>query len=126
VLDRYAQRSDGDGTIVFAQPSHRELVDAALCMLQVSWQRTGDQGRLSGAAHALLHRLPPGNSPWRAWALLIDADAQAAQGLYAEARVSLERLQSEFPDHTGAAGRRPAARLDLCAGRRPGARRCRQ
>jgi TolA-binding protein len=100
VLDRYAQRSDGDGTIVFAQPSHRELVDAALCMLQVSWQRTGDQGRLSGAAHALLHRLPPGNSPWRAWALLIDADAQAAQGLYAEARVSLERLQAEFPDHT--------------------------
>lgn len=99
VLDRYAKRDDGDGTIVFAEPAHRELVDAALCMLQVAWQRTGDQGRLSGAAHALLHRLPPSSSPWRAWALLIDADAQAARGLHAEARASLESLESEFPDH---------------------------
>jgi len=100
VLDRYAQHEDSDGTLVFAAPEHRELVDAALCMLQVAWQSTGDQGRLSGAAHALLHRLPPSRSPWRAWALLIDADAQAGQGLYADARASLERLQSEFPDHT--------------------------
>ncbi|MBK8166778.1 MAG: tetratricopeptide repeat protein [bacterium] len=100
VLDRYARREDGDGTIVFSEPAHRELVDAALCMQQVAWQRTGDQGRLSGAAHALLHRLPPSCSPWRAWALLIDADAQAGQGLYADARASLERLQGEFPDHT--------------------------
>lgn len=100
VLDRYARRDDGDGTIVFAEPAHLELVDAALCMQQVAWQRTGDQGRLSGAAHALLHRLPPSRSPWRAWALLIDADAQAGQGLYADARASLERLQAEFPDHT--------------------------
>jgi TolA-binding protein len=100
VLDRYAQHEDSDGTLVFAAPEHRELVDAALCMLQVAWQATGDQGRLSGAAHALLQRLPPSRSPWRAWALLIDADAQAGQGLYADARASLERLQSEFPDHT--------------------------
>lgn len=99
VLDRYAKRDDGDGTIVFAEPAHRELVDAALCMLEVAWQRTGDAGRLSGAAHALLHRLPPSHSPWRAWALLIDADAQAGQGLYAGARTSLEALQNEFPDH---------------------------
>jgi len=100
VLDRYAQHEDSDGTIVFAAPEHRELVDAALCMLQVAWQSTGDRGRLSGAAHALLQRLPPSRSPWRAWALLIDADAQAGQGLYADARASLERLQTEFPDHT--------------------------
>lgn len=99
VLDRYARRDDGDGTIVFAEPSHRELVDAALCMQQIAWQRTGDHGRHSGAAHALLHRLPPGRSPWRAWALLIDADAQAGQGLYAQARESLEKLSAEFPDH---------------------------
>lgn len=99
VLDRYARRDDGDGTIVFAEPAHAELVDAALCMQQVAWQRTGDQGRLSGAAHALLHRLPPSRSPWRAWALLIDADAQAGQGLHADARASLERLEAEFPDH---------------------------
>lgn len=98
VLDRYAQRQDSDGTLVFSEPAHRELVDAALCMQQVAWQRTGDQGRLSGAAHALLNRLPPSRSPWRAWALLIDADAQAGQGLYGEARLSLERLRSEFPE----------------------------
>jgi TolA-binding protein len=99
VVDRYARNGDSDGTIVFAAPEHRELVDAALCMLQVAWRSTGDQGRLSGSAHALLHRLPPSRSPWRAWALLIDADAQAGQGMYGEARASLELLQTEFPDH---------------------------
>ena len=120
------KRDDGDGTIVFAEPAHRELVDAALCMLEVAWQRTGDAGRLSGAAHALLHRLPPSRSPWRAWALLIDADAQAGQGLYAEARASLERAAGRVPRPPGAAGGRPAAGLDLGAGRRPGAGRGRQ
>ena len=97
VLDRYGK--DAGGSAVFADAEHYELVEAALCMLQVSWRRTGDTGRLSGAAHALLQRLPASRSPWRAWALLIDADAQAGQGLYADARASLETLANEFPDH---------------------------
>ncbi len=99
VLDRYGKDAGGGGAAVFADPEHYELVEAALCMLQVSWRQTGDTGRLSGAAHALLQRLPASRSPWRAWALLIDADAQAGQGLYADARASLEVLQNEFPDH---------------------------
>lgn len=99
VLDRYGKDAGGGGAAVFADAGHYELVEAALCMLQVSWRQTGDTGRLSGAAHALLHRLPASRSPWRAWALLIDADAQAGQGLYSDARASLELLRAEFPDH---------------------------
>src|SRR5262249_45550555 len=34
-----------------------------------------------------------------AWALLIDADATAALGRYADAQATLEKLASEFPDH---------------------------
>jgi len=108
VLDRYAQRSDSRGHLVFASTANQELVEAALCMLQVAWHRAGNLGQLSGAPHLLLEKMPESRSAWRAWALLIDADASAAQGRYPESQATLERLMREFPDHTVGAS---AARL---------------
>jgi TolA-binding protein len=98
VLDRYA-RQDAKGQVVFARPEHQELVEAALCMLEWSWHRAGDLGQVAGAPHLLLEKMPPSRSPWRAYALLIDADASAAQGRYADAQRALERIRQEFPDH---------------------------
>ncbi len=99
VLDRYARQEGSDGTIVFASPAHQELVEASLCMLEVSWHRVGDLGQLTGAPHALLQKSPPSASFWRAWTVLIDADAMASQGNYDEARQSLETLRAKFPRH---------------------------
>jgi len=99
ILDRYARQEGSDGTIVFASPEHQELVEAALCMLEVSWHRIGDLGQLTGAPHALLQKSPPSDSFWRAWTVLIDADAMASQGNYEEARQSLETLRADFPRH---------------------------
>ena len=99
VLDRYATRSDGAGVVVFASPEHQELVEAALCLVELSYHRAGNLGLLSGAPHVLLHKMPTSRSSWRAYALLIDADASAAQGRHAEAESTLERLFREFPDH---------------------------
>ncbi len=104
VLDRYAARQDSSGAVVFAAPQHRELVEAALCLLELSYHRAGNLGQLSGAPHVLLSKMPPSRSEWRAYALLIDADASAAQGRYAEAQSTLERLFREFPDHAVGAG----------------------
>ncbi|TMQ48519.1 MAG: tetratricopeptide repeat protein [Candidatus Eisenbacteria bacterium] len=98
VLDRYAKRG-AQGAVVFASPEHRELVEAALCMLEYSYHLAGDPGQLAGAPHLLLQQMPPSRSPWRAYALLIDADAQAALGRYPEAQATLERLARELPDH---------------------------
>lgn len=103
VLDRYTRTEDGDGTIVFASPEHQELVEASLCLLELAYHRTGDLGQLAGAPHLLLHKTPPSRSSWRAYALLIDADALAAQGQYAEARKSLESLFQQFPEHESSA-----------------------
>ena len=80
-----------------------ELVDAALCMLEFAYYRAGNLGQLSGAPHLLLQQLPPSRSPWRARALLVDADASASQGRFAEAQLSLERLARDFPDQPVAA-----------------------
>ncbi len=99
VLDKYAAGNDSSGTVVFASPEHQELVEAALCLVEYSYHRAGNLGLLSGAPHTLLQRMPASRSPWRANALLIDADASAAQGRYAEAEATLERLFREFPDH---------------------------
>jgi TolA-binding protein len=99
VLDRYASNEDSDGTIVFNSPEHQELVEASLCLLELSYHRTGDLGQLSGAPHLMLQKTPPSQSTWRAYALLIDADALAAQGQYQKASVSLESLFGEFPEH---------------------------
>jgi TolA-binding protein len=99
VLDRYTARSDSAGAFVFATPAHQELVEAALCLLELSYHRAGDLGQLSGAPHLLLQRMPPSRSPWRAYAQLIDADAQAALGRYAETQATLQRLTRDFPDH---------------------------
>jgi len=103
VLDRYAARADGSGQVVFAALEHQELVEAALCLLELSYHRTGNLGQLSGAPHLLLHSLPPSRSPWRAYALLIDADAAASQARYAEAQATLEQLTKDYPDHAVAA-----------------------
>lgn len=99
VLDRYA-RPNAEGAVVFARPEHQELVEAALCMLEWAWHRAGDMGQVAGATHVLLEKMPPSRSPWRAWALVIDADALAAIGRYPEAQATLERLGREFPDHS--------------------------
>src|SRR5439155_5805601 len=104
VLDRYAPRSiagapaRAPGDAGSAPPEQLEIVDAALCMLELAYHRAGDLGQLSGAPHLLLQRLPASHSPWRAWALLIDADALAASARYDEAQGSLERLTRDFPD----------------------------
>lgn len=97
VLDRYAK--DSGDAIVFASPEHQELVEASLCLLQLSYHRAGDLGQLSGVPHLLLGRMPRSSSPWRAFALLIDADALASLSRYDEARAALESLIAEFPSH---------------------------
>ena len=102
VLDRYA-RTAADSAAAFAAPEQRELVEASLCMLEWSWHEAGDMGQVAGAPHLMLQRLPASRSSWRAWALLVDADATAALGRYAEAQATLERLASEYSDHPVAA-----------------------
>ena len=102
VLDRYA-RSDAQGVVAFAKPEHQELVEAALCMLEWSWHKAGDLGQVAGAPHLLLKKMPASRSPWRAWAMMIDADATAALGRYGDAQETLEQLAREFPDHSVAA-----------------------
>jgi TolA-binding protein len=99
VLDRYASTENSDGTIVFASPEHQELVEASLCLLELTYHRLGELGQISGPLHLVLQKTPPSRSTWRAYAWLIDADALAAQGLYAEARDGLETLFREFPGH---------------------------
>ncbi|HMB67706.1 MAG TPA: tetratricopeptide repeat protein, partial [bacterium] len=95
VLDRYA-KDDGEA-IVFATPEHQELVEASLCLLQLSYHRAGDLGQLSGVPHIMLGKMPKSASPWRSFALLIDADALASLARYDEARSALESLIAEFP-----------------------------
>jgi len=95
VLDRYAPVR-GEGTIEFETPEKQELVEASLCLLELSYHRAGNLGLLSGIPHLLLQRMPPSKSLWRANALLIDADALAAQGRHDEAQEMLNRMLSEF------------------------------
>ncbi len=104
VLDRYAPRGKAPAPAA-AILEHRELIDAALCMLELAYHRTGNLGQLSGAPHLLLQQLPADSarSPWRAWALLIDADAMAAMARYGEAQTALERLAREYSDQAVAA-----------------------
>ena len=94
VLDRYAQ-DKGQGTIEFATPERQELVEASLCLLELSYHRAGNLGLLSGVPHQMLQRMPPSKSSWRADALLIDADALAAQGRHTEAQTALLQLIAE-------------------------------
>jgi len=98
VLDRYAAASDSNRQMAVLTPERRELLDAALCLLELSYHRSGNLGQLAGAPHVLLHSMSPSRSPWRAYALLIDADASAAAGRYEESRGTLEQLAREFPD----------------------------
>jgi TolA-binding protein len=107
VLDRYAS-DDSTGMLVFASDDHRELVEASLCLLEYSYHLAGNLGQLSGVPHLMLQKMPPSKSPWRAYALLIDADALAAQARYPEAEEMLTRLLDEFPEHPIAV---PANRL---------------
>ncbi|MEE9271268.1 MAG: tetratricopeptide repeat protein [Candidatus Krumholzibacteria bacterium] len=102
VLDRYAQ--DSEGSIVFASTDHQELVEASLCLLELSYHRIGNMGQLTGVPHQMLQKMPPSKSPWRAWALLIDADALAAQARYGDAQGVLATLIKEFPTHSVGVG----------------------
>jgi TolA-binding protein len=106
VVDRYAE--EREGTVVFAAPEHQELVEASLCLLQLSYHQAGDLGQLSGVPHLLLGKMPQSDSPWRAFALLIDADALASLSRYDEARATLETLLQNFPQAELAV---PATRL---------------
>jgi TolA-binding protein len=98
VVDRYAAHGD-NARVVFASPEHQELVEAALCLLELSYHQAGDLGQLSGAPHLLLESMPASRSTWYGYALLIDADAQAALGHYPEAQATLVQLTREFPEH---------------------------
>ncbi len=93
VLDRYAQEKEG--ALVFAKPEHFELVEAALCLLELSYHRAGDLGQLSGVPHLMLAKMPESDSSWRAWALMIDADALASLGRHEEAQSVLAKLLHE-------------------------------
>ncbi len=97
-----------ESVIVFSSPDRQELVEASLCLLEYAYHLTGDMGQLSGVPHLMLQRMPKSASPWRAYALLIDADALAAQGRYDESQDMLASLIDEFPDHDVAV---PANRL---------------
>lgn len=99
ILDRYRGHDEGQGTIVFTSSAHQELVEASLCLLEYCFHLSGDTGLLCGAPHLILQRMPPSPSRWRAYALLMDADALAAHSRYAEAQETLARLFREFPDH---------------------------
>jgi TolA-binding protein len=99
VLDRYSAQLEKANLDMFRSPERLELVDAALCLLLYSYHKAGDLGQLAGAPHALLQKMPPSHSSWRAYALLIDADASAAQARYPEAQTTLERLMRDFPNH---------------------------
>ena len=110
VLDRYTAQMEkpNPNLDAFRTPGKLELVDASLCLLLYSYHKAGDLGQLAGAPHALLQKMPPSRSSWRAYALLIDADASAAQARYPEAQATLERLMKDFPDHAAGA---PATKL---------------
>jgi TolA-binding protein len=99
VLDRYAHLDESASVFVFETPEHQELVEAALALLQLSYHRAGDLGQLSGVPHLTLQQMPPSRTNWRAFALLIDADALASQGRHEEAQVTLEALIRDFPEH---------------------------
>ncbi|HEX7077648.1 MAG TPA: tetratricopeptide repeat protein [Candidatus Eisenbacteria bacterium] len=104
VLDRYlANATDTTRSVRPVTPERQEVIDAALCLLLDSYHEAGDLGQLAGAPHLLLQKMPPSRSPWRAYALLIDADAMAAQSRHPEAQATLERLIQTFPDHPVAA-----------------------
>ncbi|MCK4538768.1 MAG: tetratricopeptide repeat protein [Candidatus Krumholzibacteria bacterium] len=107
VIDRYA-RSDSSGMFIFATDEHQELVEASLCLLEYSYHRAGDLGQLSGAPHLMLQRMPPSDSPWRAYSVLIDADALASQARYDEAEAMLTGLIEKFSSHAAVV---PASRL---------------
>jgi hypothetical protein len=77
------------------------LVEAALCLLELSYHRTGNLGLLSGMPHLMLQRMPPSKSLWRANAILIDADALAAQGRHAEAQAMLQQVITDFGPRRG-------------------------
>jgi TolA-binding protein len=99
VLDRYVAQMEHPNLDMFKTSERLELVDASLCLLLYSYHQAGDLGQLAGAPHMLLQKMPPSASPWRAYALLIDADASAAQARYPEAQATLEKLMKDFPDH---------------------------
>jgi hypothetical protein len=62
-------------------PRAPELVEAAIALGGLSLGR--EPGQLVGAPDLLLARMPESRSPWRAHALLFDADALVALGRYA-------------------------------------------
>jgi TolA-binding protein len=100
VLDRYVSSAvDSSRTVRPVTAERQEIIDAALCLLLYAYHTAGDLGQLAGAPHLLLQKMPPSRSPWRAHALLIDADAMAAQSRHPEAQATLERLIRDFPDH---------------------------
>lgn len=96
VLDRYS--GDTGNAFVFASAAHQELVEASLCLLEYSYHQAGEVGQMAGAPHLALQKMPPSGSRWRAYTLLLDADALAAVDRFPEAQGTLATLQDEYPD----------------------------
>lgn len=99
VLDRYAGQKGSGGFLIFKDDKQKEVVEAALCLLLLSYHQAGDLGQLSGAPHLMLQAMPPSQTSWRGYALLIDADALASQGRYQDAQASLQKLLGVFKEH---------------------------
>jgi TolA-binding protein len=96
VIDRYA----GQGAaFVFDSPEHQELVEASLCLLEFSFYEAGESGLMAGAPHLALQKMPASGSMWRAYTLLLDADALAAVDRFPESQETLATLLDEYPDH---------------------------
>ena len=84
---------------MFESPEHQELVEASLCLLQYSYYQADEMGLMAGAPHLALQKMPASASMWRAYTLLLDADALAAVDRFPESQETLATLLSEFPDH---------------------------
>ena len=96
VLDRYAGAGNA---FVFSSAEHQELVEASLCLLEYSFYQADEVGKMAGAPHLALQKMPPSPSRWRAYTLLLDADALAAVDRFPESQETLATLLAEFPDH---------------------------
>ncbi len=98
VLDRYGDHRGG-GRFVFDTPAASELMDASICLMAYSFYCSGDTGQLTGTVHHILENMDPGDSIWRACAMLIDSHALASRGHFKKAGNRLERIASRYPDH---------------------------
>ena len=117
VLDRYARRATASRTPTCSRrPStwswwRPRSVHARVLVSPAGRSRVSSPARRT----CCLGRCRPSHSTWRAYALLIDADASAAQAATRRPQATLERLTQDFPDHPVGAARDQTARVDVRA-----------